>query len=182
METDNGLAAAPLQWIASPDKLDVPPITPDGPLSRWVLTKSRPLTTIDIDQAKIEEMMGRFRKARTNLTSLSGQSIAFDIDYHRGYIELLDAMSMKYTARVDFGGIRILENYGPPIDDQRDTWLEMHVFSDIPHSVADSLAGKVIDEVIELPETLQTIITGRVITAAHRNSQFTTLRLDRANW
>jgi hypothetical protein len=109
-------------------------------------------------------------------------TIPFRIGKTEGIIQFAEVMIGEYSVSIIYERIRIAENRMFPLDQEKSkNWIQVEIDDPIPQSINVTLTGKKIDKVIDLPQTLQQIITNHAIEICELIDDKTIIRLNSIN-
>lgn len=151
------------------------PFPGDGPLMKWLTTKGKPLITSKMFRDGFDRDMARFRKARESHSAHGILNHPLMIDGHLAMLELNEGRG-RYTTTLTIDKIYLRETCNA------NRFITIGTSHPIPTIMAEGLIGKNADQVIELPSSLQRVITGRRITGYTQFDEYLTFDLSNKPW
>jgi hypothetical protein len=150
----------------------------DGPVMRWIANKAEPLIHDPQEQMRLPAYLERHRMCREAQGPYSGKTITFGIGHTNGLIDFAEVgIDGRYQVHIIFGGMSLIETYAVNRG-HSEFILQLQTAHQLPQSVIATIEGTAIDQVIELPPTLQAIISGRKVLLASFHAPTTNFQLD----
>lgn len=142
------------------------PVTNDGPIVRWALQHAKRYLTSAKERETFDHDISIFSCRRDNGDDFDSMNREMKID---GLLAVLDMTNGQdaYEIALSIDGVWISEGYikqnlnynGPTV------YFAMAIPGPLPQSMMDSLIGTPVEDLVQLPKVMRSILTGTMITS-----------------